>query len=272
MGQEPSPKPNAIQLWTPAINPGEKDPLLLPSGTGTLLTYGNRQFLCTAAHNVAREPIKQVLVGADDCFPIEKPFTRNITTLNVDYDPVDFAVVELSDNQSSRITETARFVNLDPDTPEFPSMKRLGVSLFGFLQSLNANEGLALSAQALNVPAILDERHLNLPKFQKQRRMFIGAVVDRRDRNFENNPLFQGQMDFGGLSGGPWFYSEPFLPNYYAEFAGITLECRTKVSSGVFRFVGLKARAILVMLHHWFDGLPAPRKPAKVCWTMKSHL
>lgn len=252
-------KPAMVQLWIQIA----EDDLLYPAGTGTLVTYGNRQFLITAAHNIARKNVRGVIVGAKIAFKIDKPFRRNVPVHSIDYDQIDFAAVELTYQQSLLLMESSRFLALDLDTPHVPPFHRKFAKLFGFIQSKNARKGNVLSSDAQTTEAELCFKHLRTERLMPFKDCLIGAVVDLRDKNWINSPGFETLRDYSGFSGGPWFYSEPFLQVAYLEFAGITLESVGTGRDGVLRFFGLNTRAIIEMMYVLYPDLAPPANSTK---------
>jgi hypothetical protein len=234
-------------------------------GSGVLLTYGSRHFLGTAGHVIDNGHGKPpILGGCQRAISLDKSFIRNKPEagLTAQFDPIDFAVTELTALEAQLLTERFRFVSLDPTTPYQPLTNRLRYQVMGFLAADNSadNRNDKLTANALRLQITKDHTPLIHDARRKaHKHWYVSGYYDPKKTHFEGCEQFKGLKDFHGFSGGAISHEEPFVPGVFREFAGITLECKT-YKHGRFLFTGIGTRAIIDMLHKWYPDTPEPQK------------
>jgi hypothetical protein len=230
--------------------------------SGILLTYGNRQFLCTAAHALSDETHSLVVGGASPFFL--NSFRRNVPKkhFTLEDDPFDIAVTELNRDQSSNATAGARFLCLDRDTPWSPKGgDRVLLCARGFLNSDNDHmPDATLSANLIEVPLLRDENYLGHDKrLQSYKHYYINGLYNPSAMGGVKKE-FRGNRAYEGMSGGALYYGDWSAFGLCIELAGMLVMVKP-AKRGAVRFLALRTRAIIEILHRFYSDLPPPLPP-----------
>lgn len=228
-----------------------------------LVTYGNRQFLCTAAHAL-RGDQHSLFVGGKEPFGLGV-FRRNTPKKGYTYDddPLDIAIVELDRGQCSKALSGARFINLDRDTPWQPFGKRIFMEAYGFLNHDNGLESdRTLTANGIKIPMVVDENHLNHDKrLRPYKNGYVSAFFDPAKLGGVKED-FRGNRVFTGMSGGALYYGDWSCTGLYLELAGMLVEARP-AKRGCVRFLALRTRTLIRVLTQFYPDLSPILPPYK---------
>lgn len=230
----------------------------IPGGSGVLVTYGSRSFLCTAGHVVGRRTTHSIWVGGvNPPMPISSSFTRN-RTADTERDPIDFAALELSHREVGQLSAFFSFYNLCTSKIDLHALNCSTYKLIGYVQRHNTQQEMSLPANALGFEVRSCRKLLSHDRQRrKEAGWYIAATHDPGSPLLQLSSDFKGFNDFSGLSGGAWLCEEPHTERCYVRLAGISLAV-VPLRRGRVQFIGLGARAMTDMLCHWFSGLRPP--------------
>lgn len=244
-------KPAAIPLHEVKNNVHNIDPI----GTGTLIKYNNRHFLCTAGHVLG--PQSSRVLGVGKCYPpliLANQFERSTFSENaINDDDIDFAAAPLLFNEINILQQRFRFdeVNQEPLQTCAKNDKSLSL-LRGYL--IAHNEQIP-SPCLLDIVCDTDRQHIIhshvVSKDLKEQLLGAKYVPKNNENHLVDGSPFKSLRHFNGFSGGAWYHiccSTP-LPN--PRFAGIVQEAKTDVK-GKISFTGLRLNSIIKKLDEWF--------------------